>query len=121
LPGRRRADPAVLEERSIGMTMTPHHLCPRVIGVTRFRSGQGVILEAGMVRIVTVKDVAAFLKLKEATVCNLASEGKLPGFKLGKAWRFDMDEVERWIAGMQRSGIGRLEGAPGNINKEVEI
>jgi len=73
-----------------------------------------------MVRIVTVKEVAAFLKLKEATVCNLASEGRLPGFKLGKAWRFDMDEVERWIAGMQRSATGRLEGAPENIDKKED-
>ncbi len=71
-----------------------------------------------VVRIVTVKDVAAFLKLKEATVCSLASEGKLPGFKLGKSWRFDMDEVEKWITGIQRSGIGKLEGASENLGKE---
>jgi excisionase family DNA binding protein len=57
-------------------------------------------------RIMTVKEVAAFLKLKEATVCSLASDGKLPGFKLGKSWRFDMDEVEQWIAGMPRNGMG---------------
>ena len=62
-----------------------------------------------MVQIVTVKEVAAFLKLKEATVCTLAAEGKLPGFKLGKSWRFDMDEVEKWIAGMPRNGMGRMD------------
>jgi len=62
-----------------------------------------------MVQIVTVKEVAAFLKLKEATVCTLAAEGKLPGFKLGKSWRFDMEEVEKWIAGMPRNGTGRPE------------
>jgi excisionase family DNA binding protein len=57
-----------------------------------------------MVRIVTVKEVATLLKLKESTVCALAAAGKLPAFKLGKSWRFDMEEVERWIAGMPRSG-----------------
>ena len=62
-----------------------------------------------MVQIVTVKEVAAFLKLKEATVCTLAAEGKLPGFKLGKSWRFDMDEVEKWIAGMPRNGMVRMD------------
>jgi len=71
-----------------------------------------------MVRIVTVKEVAAFLKLKEATVCSLASEGKMPGFKLGKSWRFDMDEVERWIAGMPRTGVGKLDDASGNAGRE---
>ena len=63
-----------------------------------------------MVRIVTVKEVATLLQLKESTVCSLAAEGKLPGFKLGKSWRFDMEEIERWIAGMPRSGKGKAEG-----------
>jgi len=36
-----------------------------------------------MVRIVTVREVATLLQLKESTVCSLAAEGKLPGFKLG--------------------------------------
>lgn len=46
-----------------------------------------------MAKIVTVKDVADFLKLTESTICRLASEGELPGFKIGKSWRFDMDEI----------------------------
>ena len=71
-----------------------------------------------MVRIVTVKEVAVFLKLKEATVCSLASEGKLPGFKLGKSWRFDMDEVEKWIAEMPRNGMGKPDGVSENAERE---
>jgi excisionase family DNA binding protein len=71
-----------------------------------------------MVRIVTVKEVAAFLRLKEATVCSLAAEGKLPGFKLGKSWRFDMNEIESWIAGMPRQGMGKTEGPARKGGKE---
>ncbi len=57
----------------------------------------------GIVRIVTVKEVAEFLRLKEATICRLASEGKLPGVKVGKSWRFDMEALERWVTGAQMS------------------
>jgi len=71
-----------------------------------------------MVRIMTVKEVAAFLKLKEATVCSLAAEGKLPGFKLGKSWRFDMDEIEKWIAEMPRHVIGKTDDSSKNSGKE---
>ena len=71
-----------------------------------------------MVRIMTVKEVADFLKLKEGTVCSLASEGKLPGFKLGKSWRFDMDEIERLIAEMPRNTAGRTGGDSKNGAKE---
>lgn len=71
-----------------------------------------------MVQIVTVREVATLLQLKESTVCSLAAEGKLPGFKLGKSWRFDLEEVERWIAEMPRSGKGRLENGPDGLGKE---
>jgi excisionase family DNA binding protein len=62
---------------------------------------------SGIVRIVTVKEVAEFLRLKEATICRLASEGKLPGVKVGKSWRFDMEALERWVTGAQAGGIDR--------------
>jgi len=50
-----------------------------------------------MPQIMTVREVAKFFRLKEATVCRLASEGKLPAFKVGKSWRFDMEEIQRTI------------------------
>ncbi|MBF4405022.1 DNA-binding protein, partial [Vibrio anguillarum] len=34
-------------------------------------------------QILTLKEVAAYLKLAEKTAYRLASEGKLPGFKVG--------------------------------------
>jgi excisionase family DNA binding protein len=71
-----------------------------------------------MVRIVTVRDVATLLQLKESTVCSLAAEGKMPAFKLGKSWRFSMEEVERWIAEMPRSGKGRRESESDGLGKE---
>ena len=67
----------------------------------------GKPLEDEVIQIMTVKEMSAFLKLKEETVRTLVAEGKLPGFKIGKSWRFDMEEVERWIAEMPRNGIGR--------------
>jgi len=53
-------------------------------------------------RILTAREVAAYLKLTEKTVCSLAASGVLPGFKLGKAWRFDREEVLRQIAAATR-------------------
>ena len=48
-------------------------------------------------QIMTVKEVSDFLRLKEPTVCRLASEGKLPGVKIGKSWRFNKAMLERII------------------------
>lgn len=47
--------------------------------------------------ILTIKELALYLKLAEKTAYRLASDGKLPGFKVGGAWRFRQEEINRWI------------------------
>ncbi|MGR5150928.1 methylation-associated defense system helix-turn-helix domain-containing protein MAD1 [Photobacterium swingsii] len=47
--------------------------------------------------MLTLKEVAAYLKLAEKTAYRLASEGKLPGFKVGDSWRFKREDLEVWI------------------------
>ena len=47
--------------------------------------------------ILTVKEVAVYLKLDEKTAYRLAAEGKLPGFKVGGSWRFRKTDLQRWI------------------------
>ena len=46
-----------------------------------------------MGEIVTAKELASYLNLKESTVQRLASQRKLPGFKRGKSWRFDVEFI----------------------------
>lgn len=48
-------------------------------------------------QILTLKEVAQYLKLAEKTAYRLASDGKLPGFKVGGSWRFKSGDVENWI------------------------
>jgi excisionase family DNA binding protein len=69
------------------------------------------------IQIATVREVATFLRLKEATVCSLVSQGKLPGFKVGKSWRFDMNRIERLLAEVPSVGKGRPDGDQVNIEK----
>ncbi len=47
--------------------------------------------------ILTLKEVAVYLKLAEKTAYRLAAEGKLPGFKVGGSWRFKKEDIESWI------------------------
>jgi excisionase family DNA binding protein len=59
--------------------------------------------------ILTLKDVAEYLKLAEKTAYRLAAEGRLPGFKVGGSWRFRRQELEDWIAEQHTAG-GAMEG-----------
>ena len=47
--------------------------------------------------ILTLKEVAVYLKLAEKTAYKLAAAGKLPGFKVGGSWRFKHEDIDRWI------------------------
>ena len=47
--------------------------------------------------ILTLKEVAKYLKLAEKTAYRFAAEGKLPSFKVGGSWRFKRTDVENWI------------------------
>ena len=48
--------------------------------------------------ILTIDEVAAYLKAGKRTVYRLASGGKIPAFKLGGTWRFRRAELDQWIA-----------------------
>ena len=47
--------------------------------------------------ILTLKEVAEYLKLAEKTAYRLAAEDKLPGFKVGGSWRFKQEDIQNWI------------------------
>ena len=47
--------------------------------------------------IMTIREVADYLKLTEKTAYRLAAEGKIPGFKVGGSWRFRKSEIDKWI------------------------
>ena len=56
-----------------------------------------------MANIVTAKEVGQYLKLTGSTIYKLALNGEIPGFRVGKSWRFDMDEIIKTIQAIEKS------------------
>lgn len=48
--------------------------------------------------ILTIKEVAEYLKVTERTIYRLAAAKKIPGFKVGGMWRFRKTDLDGWIA-----------------------
>lgn len=48
--------------------------------------------------VLNIKQLAERLQLSERTVYRLANAGDLPGFRVGKAWRFPSSQVDEWMA-----------------------
>ena len=51
----------------------------------------------------TLPELASYLSVSERTIYDWAQRGKVPAYKLGAAWRFRKDEIDRWLT-TQRSG-----------------
>lgn len=47
--------------------------------------------------IMTIEEVAKYLKVKPQTVYKWAQEEEIPGTKVGKEWRFRKSILDEWI------------------------
>lgn len=44
-----------------------------------------------------VKEVAAYLRINQATAYHWAQAGRLPGIKMGRIWRFRKEDIDFWL------------------------
>jgi len=58
---------------------------------------------AGMVSqghlVLTVAEVADYLRIPTSTLYKLTREGTIPAQKLGKQWRYHKDVIDEWLKG----------------------
>ncbi len=48
--------------------------------------------------ILTVRDVAEYLRMSETKVYRLVKKRQLPVFRIGKSWRFRKDLLDEWLS-----------------------
>lgn len=56
--------------------------------------------------VLTIDELAEYLKVSKSTLYKLAQEGTVPGQKVGKHWRFHKDTIDEWLR--QRSSTAQL-------------
>jgi PTS system nitrogen regulatory IIA component len=65
--------------------------------------------------ILTIEEVARYLRVSERTVYDWAQKGEIPSGKIGTVWRFKKSEIERWVN--ERLSSNR----PSNVFSVVQI
>lgn len=58
------------------------------------------------VEILTIKQVADYLKVTERTIYRLAGAKKIPAFKVGGTWRFSKADIDAWIKQQSMEALG---------------
>jgi len=54
-------------------------------------------MEPNTGEVLTIDELAEYLKIPKSTLYKLAQEGKVPGQKVGRHWRFRKEAVDRWL------------------------
>jgi excisionase family DNA binding protein len=72
--------------------------------VKRARATAVRALCRNMQNLLTVKEVAALLRVSAQTLYKMLDNGEIPAVKVGSQWRFDRDRIRDWL--QQRSSEG---------------
>ncbi|MDX9703615.1 MAG: PTS sugar transporter subunit IIA [Candidatus Auribacterota bacterium] len=51
-----------------------------------------------MEQILTLKEVAQYIKLNERTILKMAHNNEIPAKKIGNQWRFILSKVDEWLS-----------------------
>ena len=55
-----------------------------------------------MKNLLDVEDLAKYLKLRKQTIYNWLNQRKISGMKIGGVWRFDKQEIDKWLRSQSR-------------------
>lgn len=54
-------------------------------------------MDKNLDRVMTIIELSAYLKISKSTLYKLAQDGKLPGQKVGRHWRFHREAIDGWL------------------------
>ena len=54
--------------------------------------------------MMTVHELARYLRMKPVTIYKHAQTGRIPAFKVGATWRFKKETIDCWIADQEHAG-----------------
>jgi excisionase family DNA binding protein len=66
------------------------------------RSRDDVAEPAEPDEIITLNELAQYLKVHVSTIYKLLKENKIPAFRVGSDWRFSRREIDRWMLTQQK-------------------
>jgi excisionase family DNA binding protein len=61
--------------------------------------------DAGSVKVMTVREVSAYLHVHRSTIYRLLKHRQIPAFQVGSDWRFSIETIDSW-----RLAQGKLGG-----------
>lgn len=58
--------------------------------------------------VLTIDELSEYLRISKSSLYKLAQEGKVPGQKVGRHWRFRKDAIDRWLDDSRRQSASSV-------------
>ena len=71
--------------------------------------------DARPVKMMTVREVSAYLRVHRSTIYRLLKQRQIPAFQVGSDWRFNIESIDTW----RLSAGENAEGAGGSLSVET--
>ncbi|HKV55545.1 MAG TPA: helix-turn-helix domain-containing protein [Candidatus Binataceae bacterium] len=72
-----------------------------------------------MATVLTLEEVAQYLRVHPSTIYRLVKKKQLPAFKVGSDWRFNLESIDRWRADAEREARSANYSAGTGAKHEV--
>jgi excisionase family DNA binding protein len=53
---------------------------------------------AAQATLMTLQEVADYLRVTRSTIHRLLKRNQIPAFRIGRRWRFNLEEIDNWCA-----------------------
>lgn len=67
--------------------------------------------------IMTVQEVARYLRVHAITVYRMIRLGQLPAIRVGRGWRFKKDEIDSWLHKHESNSQSNSQNQPTKPDK----
>ena len=70
-----------------------------------------------MADILTLPELAKYLRTSRDTIYRKAQKGMIPAIKFGKEWRFPKDVIDEWLRKESNSRLKKADDFPERVEK----
>lgn len=67
-------------------------------------------------KVMTVRELASYLRVHPSTIYRLLKNGQIPGFKVGSDWRFDVETIDKWRNAQSSMGLNPELEKPNQVS-----
>lgn len=67
--------------------------------------------------IMTVDDLAKYLRMKKVTIYKHAQLNRFPSFKVGSSWRFRQSAIDKWIEDQEMKNDTAVQRVLNKVSK----